>query len=562
MVLIGCMLMLTPCVLALVLAGVLGRMFSMALLPRERQPVPAAGPNETLALVADLRGSGGLNPARAIDTALLDVLLTNYLTGDLRSGRVTDEPASTEEALALAARYRADVVVWGSYTADEMTVHITTAEPLLRIERAGHSITLPRGATQASSGIARLITGVMLVHHAAAHDTYYYYNASGILYDLYWNAPLSVFHGPEVALYLALAQYRSGDLAAAEVTLKDALASSPDMPDLYLLYGQTLSDMGLYMDALAVLERAFELEPDLSEGYVLRGHVLYMTNQPEQALDDLERALDLNPDDSTALLERASIYTEMGRYEEAIADYNALGALGPDKVDYYLQRARLYARLGEEEQALDELARGDNLIDSRSYNDEEHAFQISLLRAQLLTEMGRYEEALGEYAAMSSVSVDAQLGPGLVYWAMGDTQRADEVWDATFLAGSPSRADALNTLAWELALRGHYEPALPYADEAVALAPGNEHIIHTRGYIYLGLGEYEDALADLQQAEMIGLGGYYPELYRDMGDAYFGLRDYQQAALAYQRYLDTAYLPADRAEVVQRLAEARAMGGG
>ncbi|GAB4481575.1 MAG: hypothetical protein Kow00124_29490 [Anaerolineae bacterium] len=562
MVLIGCVLMLAPCVMALIMAGVFGQMLSTALLPRERQPVPPAGSNETLALVANLSGSGSPNPAHGIDDALLDVLLTNYYTGDLRTGRVTETPTSSEEALALAALYRADVVVWGSYNADEMTVQITAADPLVHAEEIGYAITLPRNAAQADNAIGRLIAGVMLVHHAATSDSYYYYNASATLYDLYWNAPHSAFHGPEVALYLALAQHRTGDLAAAELTLKDALASSPDMPDLYLLYGQTLSDMGLFTDALAALDRAFELEPGLSEGYVLRGHVLYMTDQPEQALDDLERALDLNPDDSTALLERASIYTETGRYEEAIADYNALSALGPDRVDYYLQRARLYAKMGENEQALDELRRGDDLIGSRSYYDEEQAFQISLLRAQLLTEMGRYEEALDEYAAMSSVSVDAQLGPGLVYWAMGDAQRADEAWDAAFLAGSPGRADALNTLAWELALRGYYEPALPYADEAVTLAPGNEHIIHTRGYIYLGLGEYAEALADLQQAEMIGLGNYYPDLYRDLGDAHFGLGSYQQAALAYQRYLDNAYLPADRAEVMRRLAEAIAAGDG
>jgi WD40 repeat protein len=73
-------------------------------------------------------------------------------------------------------------------------------------------------------------------------------------------------------------------------------------------------------------------------------------------------------------------------------------------------------------------------------------------------------------------------------------------------------ASAYNSGAWDLFLNKKFAEGLPLAEEAMKLAPGNFHILDTRGQIYFGLNRVEEACADLEEAIKRGLrapGTYY-----------------------------------------------------
>jgi hypothetical protein len=65
---------------------------------------------------------------------------------------------------------------------------------------------------------------------------------------------------------------------------------------------------------------------------------------------------------------------------------------------------------------------------------------------------------------------------------------------------SPTSAMASNNLAWNLLLRGDLERALPLADRAAALSPGDPAILDTRAAVLEALGRCAEALETAERA--------------------------------------------------------------
>ena len=63
----------------------------------------------------------------------------------------------------------------------------------------------------------------------------------------------------------------------------------------------------------------------------------------------------------------------------------------------------------------------------------------------------------------------------------------------------PNHASAHNARAWTLYTAGHNEDALPSAERAVSLAPGNAWNLGTKGLILAALGQWQAALTAFEQ---------------------------------------------------------------
>jgi tetratricopeptide (TPR) repeat protein len=310
----------------------------------------------------------------------------------------------------------------------------------------------------------------------------------------------------------------SYDYSSAENALSRLPADTTLDPTIVAIYqANTARLQGYDFKALEILQQAVEDDAADATVYALMSVLLYETGEPEAADRAMKEALALAPDSTGVYYARGLINLGEERYDEAVEDFTRLLDRFPDDQALLLQRAEAYVAMGDYSQAIDDYNR---LIDLTPYDN----YQYYMMR-------------------------------GNAYWEVGNVSAAHDDWQYTLDRNFGANASGYNNLAWEMALQGYYEPALEYANTSLGMSPNNPDALHTRGYIYLGLSEWEDALEDFRKAMNNGLS--YDPVYRDMGDAYFGMGDYQRAIDSYENYLQIAPYAEDYDDITQKLREAR-----
>jgi tetratricopeptide (TPR) repeat protein len=572
--LIGCLLMAGACLIMLAIGLSFSQPLLYALLPREWQPIAPAQPGEELVLITTLAGQEGDDPASALDTALLDAIHSGYsisgsrydllfsLRVEARVGRLRESPASEEQALDIARRYRAVLVLWGTYNADSYTIHFTLPEPVADYTPTSFACTLPQGSRVEQEYLVELILALVSMRN---RDFY----SANMLFD---QLPLDVsgtgLDPLAVEMYRTVALLEEGRYDEAYTTAQNIVQDYPSEARLYVLLAEVQLRGGPAggrgdgtAEALASLEQALALDPSLTSVYALRGSIFQSRGDLQAALADYTRVLELSPDDLSALRGRAEVYQELGKTESALADYTALISLRPEHVDPYVARAQVYLDAGRYDEAIADLDTALSLIrsgdgyDPDRINTEETVLQR---RAEAYLAQGDVAGALADYEQLRALYpsvISYVVEEGLIYWERGDQESARRVWEEGVAAGySYNLAVGYNNLAWELALRGYYEPALPYAEQSLSLNANDMNALHTRGYIELELGDYQAAVRDIRAALAVGLN--YPAAYRDLGDAYLALGEYELAVVNYHNYLALEPEAADRQEIEARIRQA------
>jgi regulator of sirC expression with transglutaminase-like and TPR domain len=142
-------------------------------------------------------------------------------------------------------------------------------------------------------------------------------------------------HAPELARASVFGQAVQAWLMAdmpdrAYGAATQALALSPDDPDLLIDRSIAAAAMNRTMDAIADLTRAIKLDPRRVDALVLRATAWRQADQLEQANADIDRALAINPEFPEALLERGILRQRMNDRNGARADWEHTIALAPD----------------------------------------------------------------------------------------------------------------------------------------------------------------------------------------------------------------------------------------
>jgi Flp pilus assembly protein TadD len=154
----------------------------------------------------------------------------------------------------------------------------------------------------------------------------------------------------------ALAAFDDPD---AEMALRAAALTGPDIPMARLQYGAYLAREGFFDDALVHLRAALELSPEDPVVHSELGTALALKGDLEEAVPHMEDALDLAPDDSWTRLLLGLIYAELGRIEEA-AEAIVQAAEGEDgDPEAQVLAALAAATVGWDDAAHDALARAD-----------------------------------------------------------------------------------------------------------------------------------------------------------------------------------------------------------
>jgi tetratricopeptide (TPR) repeat protein len=295
------------------------------------------------------------------------------------------------------------------------------------------------------------------------------------------------------ALNRAVAAYRAGQLAQAEVLCQQIISVDRNYFDALYVLAVVQAGLGKNVEALANYDGALVLQPRHAEALSNRGNALKALKRFDEALDSFDRALAAQPDYPAALSNRGAVLFEIARYEEALATYDRSLAIRPDQV------VALYNRGGA------------------------------------LQKLGRFEEALSSYdraLAISPELVEAHVNRGNTLIALDRHNDALASFD-TALALRPDLVEALTSRGNALNGLKRHEEALTSYDRAIACQPAYAAAHYNRGTTLHEMKRYDEALESYDRA--ISLQPDYPEAFSNLGATLWELKRHDEALASYDR---------------------------
>ena len=317
--------------------------------------------------------------------------------------------------------------------------------------------------------------------------------------------------------------------------------------------------------AMEKASRASELEPTWLKPRLVFGRALLLQGDTDKAIDYMARIIGDSPDpDPDARMELALMYVSAGQVDDAMSQVNQILLEQPDRADalrlmaiinfrqnhldaaqsdfedllstgrfttdalYYLARiadvrndyeqaAQLYMQVRDGQFAVTAQRRAAALtalqldepedalyqLDKFGERYPEHAVDMVLAKAQLLTALERYDEALEFYDKARTFrpeDQDTAMGQAALLLRMDRLQDAINAY-RTALRSFPDSAQLLNALGYTLVDRtDEYKEAEKLIRKAIKLEPESPAIIDSLGWLLYKQGKFDEARTQLQLA--------------------------------------------------------------
>jgi len=131
---------------------------------------------------------------------------------------------------------------------------------------------------------------------------------------------------------LGVLKAQQGKADEAERLIAAALALNPRDGSALANYGNVLTLLGRFEEALQSYDRALAVAPD-AETLRNRAQALQSLKRPGEALASYDAALQRDPNDAQSWFKRGVLLGELGRPDEALASYDRVLALQPGHVE-------------------------------------------------------------------------------------------------------------------------------------------------------------------------------------------------------------------------------------
>lgn len=287
----------------------------------------------------------------------------------------------------------------------------------------------------------------------------------------------------------ARAQEKAGNYSAAEQSYRQALASSPDDPEVLKRLGVLQQTEFKFDQSIQSFERALAKDPKYPQVNFFEGISFYGKNDVAKAISCLERELETPEPHPKTRFYMATLLEASGRSPEAIQQLNQLLVDNPKDADALYQLARLHKNASF--QAMERL----RTLDPDS-------FQVHLLLGELYADEQRYPEAIKEYRAAQVKRPGAQgihFPIGVAYWVQKQFVLADKEFREALHENS---TDAMTNLyIGDIALRdGRYEEALRFLNAAKATQPNLPQVHVLLGKCYQRQNDLAKAKDELLEA--------------------------------------------------------------
>ena len=221
-------------------------------------------------------------------------------------------------------------------------------------------------------------------------------------------------------------------------------------------------------NAILNAELAVKNDPTSFEPYVELGRAHFHAGQFDEALAAFQQAIDLNPGAVGAYNGIGRVYYHTGPARTAIEAYERAIALDPHYIDPYYGLGILYsAQLGEYDAAIDAFQRGVQ-------NNPADSFLTASL-GSTYARMGRFERAVAYLEQAISLQ--------------------------------PDSAFAYNWLSIIYLYLKRYDDVIPACQREIEIEDGNDPR-RLLGYTYHFLGDYDEAILQLEQSLALEPGDY------------------------------------------------------
>ena len=268
-------------------------------------------------------------------------------------------------------------------------------------------------------------------------------------------------------LFMAQEWQAAGNLGAARLSLKDALAKQPGDAFTRIRLAQIDAAAGNMAAAADALARVLRDDPDNLLALAWQGHLLMALDQPDQAAASYDRILTLDPANGWALLGSAVCRLSLGRDKEAAGflakAQAAAGSAAVQDPELHLALGDAFARLHLPVNARLELERAQEL-DPRGVRALVLAGEVYARLGNLGLAQNAWSQALGLDKASVQARVDMlavlglQAGRAL---ASGNRNEAERLWRA-MLAYDPGDQQA----------RANLRPPPKASKQAAGAPPG------------------------------------------------------------------------------------------
>lgn len=284
-------------------------------------------------------------------------------------------------------------------------------------------------------------------------------------------------------------------IGEAEVYYQQALNMSPD-PKVYVEFGQALSRVGKYEEAITAANQALKIDRWFYDAYSLLGKTYQVQGDMEKAIEMYRKAVSMNPTDPKLYIDLAKALQEHAGMEQAVAEMEER-----ENTFSFLPGPRaglipLYFINGDAEAAIREY---DHLV---SYMPRRDTINVS--QGYLYLDLGDYENAHDKFGEV--------------------------------LYENPGMISASTGLAKLFSVTGEYDQEI-----------GERYLVSERtplsSWPHLMLAQTNMKIGNLEKAEEEYLFGIHintnwPASYMHLGNFYFSHARWDEALEAYQNAYD------------------------
>ncbi|HKR00298.1 MAG TPA: hypothetical protein VJT09_06470, partial [Pyrinomonadaceae bacterium] len=492
------------------------------------RPIKPEGPAEILILVSRFDGNGDYDPTVRIYSTLADNIF-EILPGLARVERVEDMISSRKDAIEIARRYRASMIVWGTFDNMGVSPHyevtrdsLVIKRSMLQLDQATRHKLSERFEPYITQNLAAEVS--FLSFKAIAEMCVLNLNLDAAL--KVYNRALSLISDNERARELGAADmYQS--IAAIYVGLKrNEEAIEANKMALEIGPGDLVTELqGLQIRAL--IEKKSDVQQIAEVKRLLRARLEANTDEPEviEVLREilakfeplrtsadfrklLESELPKAPPppqlkmmnkqfekDVAVHLQRADELFVADKYSQSLSEIRSALRLNPRCTEAFTLRAEVLAVMDRVEEALKELEKAEKL--NPKYYD------IYRIRACILCQSKQdYQGAIQQFDKAFELGADKQMA--LLAWGktMVELDRGEEAmqlmrdWNL-----DPSDPNLFIFRSQYYRKKGEYEAALQEADQAIQLLDDTSSFgLLERAEVYEEMGRREHAIQDLERA--------------------------------------------------------------
>jgi len=316
---------------------------------------------------------------------------------------------------------------------------------------------------------------------------------------------------PLLTLARAQAERALGNFRIAAELTRQVLSNHPESPEARAAFYEiaaTAGDPELLNEALAITAKAIAARPDDEASRLSRTQLLLVAKQADRAISELEAFCKTPSGEKSvaAFLNLAELYRTRGDTDKADANIQKAEKIAPEAPAVVRGRMLLMGTLGQYDRVA---ALADQHRSNAAGDMGAVLTAANILATSRNSEDRKKAIEVYEYVVEKAPwSIDAKLGLAGACAMAGDIDRAEGLYREV-LQGNPNDPQALNDLAWVLTrYRKLHTAALKLAEEGLAIAPTNRHLLDTRGEILSNLpGRLNDAKADFEKVlSMAGEG--------------------------------------------------------